>query len=140
MGGCDTFVKYVEVWLDNGVSTCTEKLGMFAGALPPCIYSNVPATNSPIPPGCDLINNGDCTGWQTVATFLPGFQGNIKANVEAVLATSLSSRHGGFVFDFDILCAATFADPTCTTPTTPSPIATVSPGQTLVVTIAFTVS
>ena len=131
----------VEIYFDKPSLTCTS-----VASTSMCTQSTSAATNYPTPQGCSPTKGSPlCSGWITEAVFPPttftSTDCGTSCHVEAVFA-----GQSGIVGPvFDELCTHAWFSPTdlatgvsCTLG--PNDIPPVSPGDTLVVTIAFSIS
>ena len=129
---CSQMILQTSIYIDANGGTCT-----FSGLNGQACYSIVEAATNYLEPLNCALNSatvGPCTGWETQSIYGPTtFTNSVcgtSCNVEFVGA-------GVPGVSFDTLCTATFSLGSCGS--LPS-IATVSPGQTLVVTITYTIS
>lgn len=140
-GSCESWITGIAIQTDMPAGICND--GPKEQSL--CSYITAAATNTLTPIGCttgSAIAYGTCTGWITEATFGPSTFTSLncgsKCAVENVFAGQSS---GGGVWPFDQICAANynyagFQPLPCLSGT----IATVSPQDSLLVTIQFSVS
>jgi hypothetical protein len=140
-GSCSGWISSVLIDFDNPSGTCT-----FATATPKadCTQLSSPATNYLTPQGCSPSGlTLECSGWITEAIFSPTSftQGNCgtSCQVENVMVLASSSAY------FDELCTNAYGyhgigdtGVSCTLGN--GAIPPVSPGDTLVVSIAFSIS
>ena len=136
---CHSWINAIDIYTDSPSGTCSHT------AFLNCTYLQGTAPNYLLPIGCSV--NYDCTGWESQATFGPttftSSNCGSSCNVEMVLP-GWQPGTANYVYPFDALCtiangvtAPSIPGATCTLA---SAIATVSPGQTLVVTVTYTVS
>ena len=137
-GTCSGWINLMNVDWDSPSGTCTAATEGTAA----CSYASGPVKNYPEPIGCSLqlAASNMCTGWESQAVFGPGtFTASncgSSCKVEEIYV-GLAAPNGGLLQSFDEVCSATFLSALGCLPST---IATVSPGQTLVVTITYTIS
>jgi hypothetical protein len=134
-GSCNTWVSSTTIFTADSSATCVSAIT--------CATFSATVTNYVTPNGCDpaspLIIN-ICSGWQSQAIFPPTTQwptacGSSGCGLENV------DLYGGVTSTlFDELCSSGYGEASCTVAGSPNPLATVSPGDTLVVTISFTVT
>jgi hypothetical protein len=136
---CEDWIGAIALWTDAPSGVCT----LFqVGNTKYCTYVNpAPATNTLTPLGCTTGSStayGSCTGWITEATFGPttftSTSCGTSCGVEEVTGTSSVG------WAFDSICSLAFNDGTQDLPCLSTPIATVAPQDSLLVTIDFSVT
>ncbi len=136
-GSCSTWITRMGIYVDHGNGqTCTITSG--------CSRLDSAATNFLTPAGCNPSSGTPnlCSGWSTVATFLPNLFTTVNCgtscHVQAVVATNDNS------WAWDELCTHTYATTDASNGVNCTlgggAIPPVSPGDTLVVTIDFSVN
>lgn len=153
---CDTFISQVVIFTDTPSGPCTNAgEGGLEGPPPDCTIIFSPASNTPTapPPETNCLGNQDCTGWVTETTYGPstfttsncGSSCSVQ-EVETV-NTCAPTYDIQVCYPFDYVCTPTMVyDFSSSLPcnydgaTPPTSIATVSPGDSLLVTIQFTVT
>ena len=128
---CNTWIQNMVVWWDApSVNGCVESSP--SGCT---ISSPVPVSNTLTPQDCGSVST--CSGWITEATLGPNTftGGNCGPNCAIKLITLSDTAGAGF----DTLCSTFYSttDPYCTTSFANI---VVSPGDSLLVTIQFTIS
>ena len=107
-----------------------------------CTYYNpVSATNTLTPLGCTTGSSsayGTCTGWITEATFGPTTFTSASCGTSCAVAEVVGTSPAGW--PFDSICSLAFDDGTTDLPCLSTPIATVAPTDSLLVTIQFSVT
>lgn len=153
---CDTFISQVVIFTDTPSGPCTNTgEGGLEGPAPVCTIIFSPASNTPTapPPETSCLGNQDCTGWVTEATYGPStFTSSncgSSCSVQEVETTNTCAPtlviQSCYLFDY--VCTSTMTyDFSSSLPcnyegaSPPPSIATVSPGDSLLVTIQFTVT
>jgi hypothetical protein len=148
-GTCSSWINGIEISFDNPSGTCS-----YAAILSDCTLRIASATNSITPAGCSVTNPSNfaistppCTGWSTLAIFpvstFTALNCGTSCHVEDVVA-GINAGGGSGIVPFDELCTHAYAGGNpetgvgCTLGG--GAIPPVSPGDTLVVTIAFSIS
>jgi hypothetical protein len=140
---CEDWIGVISLWTDAPGGVCTV---LFTANPKVCTYVNpVPATNTLTPLGCTTGGQfayGSCTGWITEATFGPttftSTSCGKSCGVEEVIGASPTSDGNNWAFD--TICASTFNPEEPSVPCLSTPIATVAPLDSLLVTIQFSVT
>ena len=153
---CDTYISQVVIFTDTPSGPCSNADASELGSPPPvCTTIFSPASNTATapPPETSCLNNQDCTGWVTETTYGPstftdsncGSSCSVQ-EVETV-NTCAPTYDIQVCYPFDYVCTATMVyDFSTSLPcswdgaTVPTSIATISPGDSLLVTIQFTVT
>ncbi len=136
---CENWIGSIALWTDAPGGVCqlfqTNNKNF-------CTYYNpVPATNTLTPIGCTTgssIAYGTCTGWITEAPFGPTTFTSTSCGSSCGVEEVIGASPVGWAFDS--ICALAFNDGTTDLPCLSTPIATVAPQDSLLVTIDFTVS
>ena len=138
-GSCFGFINELAISFDSQSGPCVS-----GGAT--CSSAESSAKNYLLPLNCWLYTSGaeadPCTGWETQAIFGPDTFTNTNCgsscNIEYAM-TGVLGGSGNLADPFDYLCTTTYSSSAGSGCSLAS-IASVSPGQTLVVTITYTIS
>jgi hypothetical protein len=138
-GSCEGWIGSIALWTDGSSGACTVYLTSLSKF---CTYYNpVAATDTLTPIGCttgSATAYGTCTGWITEATFGPTTFTSSSCGASCAVEEVIGASPAGWAFDS--MCASTFAPGEPGAACLSTPIATVAPQDSLLVTIDFSVT